>query len=42
MKGNCMAYHAIEIEPLSPIIRAEVSGVDISKLLDEKSIKRTE
>lgn len=31
-----MAYHTIAIEPLSPIIGAEISGVGISKPLDEK------
>ena len=28
-------YKKIEVEPLSPIIGAEVSGIDISKPLDE-------
>ena len=30
-----MTYKKIEVEPLSPIIGAEVSGIDISKPLDE-------
>ena len=30
-----MTYKKIEVDPLSPIIGAEVSGIDISKPLDE-------
>ena len=30
-----MTYQKIRIDPLSPIIGAEVSGVDISKPLDK-------
>jgi len=34
-----MVYHKIEVEPLSPIIGAEVSGVDISKPIDKETLK---
>ena len=34
-----MVYHKIEVEPLSPIIGAEVSGVDISKPLDKETLE---
>ena len=30
-----MTYKKVEVDPLSPIIGAEVSGIDISKPLDE-------
>lgn len=34
-----MVYCKIEVEPLSPIIGAEVSGVDISKPIDKETLK---
>ena len=34
-----MTYKKIEVEPLSPIIGAEVSGIDISKPLDEDVLR---
>ena len=34
-----MAYQAIRVEKLTPIIGAEVHGVDLSKPLDERTFK---
>ena len=34
-----MAYQAIRVEKLTPIIGAEVHGVDLSKTLDERTFK---
>ena len=32
---DVMSYQKIQVEPLSPVIGAEISGVDLSKALDE-------
>ena len=34
-----MVYRKIQVEPLSPIIGAEISGVDISKPIDKETLK---
>ena len=34
-----MAYETIEVTPLSPIIGAEISGVDISKPLGNQTFQ---
>ena len=36
-----MAYQAIRVEKLTPIIGAEVLGVDLSQPLDERTFKRS-
>ena len=34
-----MSYQKIQVEPLSPVIGAEISGVDLSKTLDEATFQ---